>query len=89
MKFYGDKLSSISTHTTSYILIDNDKNGVEMEIKKYRSIIESLVYLKENITDIIFNVYMCTRFQESPRESNLKIVKRIVRNLNETSFLSI
>lgn len=44
-KFDMQNLRSISTPITSNMLIDRDKNGVEIEITKYRGIIGSLLYL--------------------------------------------
>jgi hypothetical protein len=46
--------------------------------------IESLLYMTASRLDVMFSVCMCARFQASPRESHLKVTKRILRNLKHT-----
>ncbi|XP_069148329.1 secreted RxLR effector protein 161-like [Solanum lycopersicum] len=43
--------------------------------------IGSLLYLIESRPDIMFSVGLCARFQSCPKESHLKVVKRILRYL--------
>ncbi|XP_070042732.1 secreted RxLR effector protein 161-like [Nicotiana tomentosiformis] len=45
----------------------------------YRGIIGSLLYITSSKPDIIFSVGLCDRFQSNPRESHLKVAKRILR----------
>ena len=61
----------------SNVLIDKDKNGVEIEITKYRGIIVFLLYRTARKPNIMFSVCMCARYQLSPREPHFKIVKII------------
>ena len=44
----------------------------------YRDVIGSLLYLTSNRPNIVCIVCLCARFQFDPRESHLKIVKRIL-----------
>jgi len=53
----------------------------------YRGIIGSLLYLTASRPDIVFNVGTCARFQACPKESHLKIAKRILRYLKKTGDL--
>ena len=45
--------------------------------------IDSLLYLTTNRSDIQFSVCLCARFQANPKESHLIVVKRIFRYLSE------
>jgi len=47
--------------------------------------IGSLLYLTASRPDIMFSVCMCARYQAFPKESNLKIVKRIFRYISGTT----
>ena len=46
--------------------------------------IRSLLYLTASRPDILFNVYVCARFQSEPKESHLTAVKRIIRYVRGT-----
>ena len=43
--------------------------------------IDFLLYLIANWSDILFSVCMCIRFQAEPKESHLKSIKRIIKYL--------
>src|SRR5574344_1714685 len=58
--------------------LDLDEGGKAVDIKLYRSMIGSLLYLTASRPDIMFSVCMCARFQAAPRECHLIAVKRIV-----------
>nr|KYP75480.1 Copia protein [Cajanus cajan] len=49
----------------------------------------SLLYLTASRPDIMFNVYVCARFQVQPKEVHLQAVKRILRYLKGTANLGI
>jgi hypothetical protein len=51
----------------------------DVDIKVYRSMIGSLLYLCASRPDIMLSVGMCARFQSAPKESHLMAVKRILR----------
>jgi len=51
--------------TTCYL--DKDEAGESVDIKKYRGMIESLLYLLVSRPDIMFSVCMCTRYQANPK----------------------
>ena len=59
--------------------LDKDDQGKCVDIKLYRSMIGSLLYLTASRSDIMFSVCLCARFQSCPKESHLIAVKRIIR----------
>jgi len=64
--------------------LDKDAQGKNVNIKLYKSMIGSLLYLTAGRTDITFSVCLCARFQSCPKESHLTAVKRIIRYLKGT-----
>ncbi|GKC32117.1 hypothetical protein Tco_1039411 [Tanacetum coccineum] len=58
-----------------------DKNGEEVNVHMYRSMISSLMYLTSSRPDIMFIVCACARYQVNPKVSHLHAVKRIFRYL--------
>ena len=76
LKRFGIKNTKIkSTPMNSTIKLDKDEKGKKVDIKTYRGVIGSLLYLTTSRPDIIFSVYLCERFQSSSKESHLLIVK--------------
>ena len=64
---------------SSIIKLDKDEKGKEVDIKTYRAMIGSLLYLTTSRPDIMFSVCLCARFQSCPKESHLLAVKMIFR----------
>ncbi|GJV21968.1 putative ribonuclease H-like domain-containing protein [Tanacetum coccineum] len=58
-----------------------DKDGEEVDVHLYRSMIGSLKYLTSLRTDIMFVVCACARYQVNPKVSHLHAMKRIFRYL--------
>nr|GEX65973.1 putative mitochondrial protein [Tanacetum cinerariifolium] len=56
-----------------------DKDGKEVDVHMYRSMIGSLMYLTYSRPDIMFAVCACARYQGNPKVSHLHAVKRIFR----------
>ena len=67
---------SIDTQMATNGNLDRDENGKDVDVKRYRGMIGSLLYLTTSRPDIMFSVCMCT---------HLKAVKRILRYLYGTS----
>jgi len=63
----------------STLSIDKDESGIEVDGKRYRGMIRSLLYLTASRPDNMFSACMCARYQAFPNESHLKIVKRILK----------
>ena len=64
--------------------LNKDEQGINVDIKLYRSMIGSLLYLTASRPDIMFSVCLCARFQSCPKEFHLIAVKRIIRYLKGT-----
>ncbi|GJW99650.1 hypothetical protein Tco_0183564 [Tanacetum coccineum] len=58
-----------------------DKDGKEVDVYLYRSMIGSLMYLTSLRHDIMFAVCACARYQVNPKVSHLHVVKRIFKYL--------
>ena len=88
-KFEMDDAKSISTPMGINGNLDSDASGNMVDQKLYRSIIGSLLYVTTSRLDVMFSVCMCARFQASPRESQLKATKRILRYLKNTQNVGL
>ena len=71
----------IDTLMPTAVNMDRDENGKAVDIKRYRGMIGSLICLTASRPDIMFSVCMCSRYRSCPKESHLKVVKRILRYL--------
>ncbi|KAH9802698.1 hypothetical protein KPL71_001497 [Citrus sinensis] len=78
-----------STPMSTTIKLDKDEKGKEVDIKTYRGMIGSLLYLTASRPDIMFSVCLCARFQSCPKESHMLAVKRIFRYLIGTINLGL
>jgi hypothetical protein len=76
-----DDAKSISTPTGANGNLDSDVSGNMVDQKMYRLIIGSLLYVTASRPDVMFSVYMCVRFQASPRESHFKESKENIEVL--------
>ncbi|GJX63279.1 hypothetical protein Tco_0296179 [Tanacetum coccineum] len=74
-------VKTASTPMETQKLLLKDKDGEEVDVHLYRSIIGSLMYLISSRPDIMFVVYAYTRYQVNPKVSHLYAVKRIFRYL--------
>jgi hypothetical protein len=88
-KFGMDKAKPIKTLMGTNGHLDLDMGGKSVDQKVYRSMIGSLLYLSTYRIDIILSVCMCARFQATPKECYLRAVKRIMRYLVLTPYLSL
>ncbi|KAH9754083.1 hypothetical protein KPL71_015319 [Citrus sinensis] len=80
-RFGYDNGTTKSTPMSTTIKLDKDEKGKEVDIKTYRGMIGSLLYLTASRPDIMFSVCLCARFQSCPKESHMLAVKRIFRYL--------
>ncbi|GKA87814.1 putative ribonuclease H-like domain-containing protein [Tanacetum coccineum] len=77
--FVTIKTASTLIKTNKALLKDEEAKDVDVYL--YRSIIRSLMYLIASRPDIMFAIYVCARFQVTPKVSHLHDVKRIFRYL--------
>nr|GFA80578.1 hypothetical protein [Tanacetum cinerariifolium] len=73
------KTASTSMETQKPLL--KDKDGKEVDVHMYRSMIGSLMYRTSSRPDIMFAVCACARYQVNPKFSHLHAMKRIFRYL--------
>ena len=83
-RFGMNDSKSIDTPMPTNGNLDKDEHGKCVDVKKFRGMIGSLLYLSASRPDIMFSVCMCARYQSNPKESHLKAVKRIFRYLHGT-----
>ncbi|KAH9770963.1 hypothetical protein KPL71_012543 [Citrus sinensis] len=88
-RFGYDNGTEKSTPMSTTIKLDKDEKGKEVDIKTYRGMIGSLLYLTASRPDIMFSVCLCARFQSCPKESHMLAVKRIFRYLIGTINLGL
>jgi hypothetical protein len=84
-----DNSKPIKTPKAINAHLDLNEGGNSLYLKFYRSMIGSLLYLTASRPNIIFSVCMCARFQASPKEWHLMVVKRILRYLRQTPNLGL
>ncbi|GJY58481.1 copia protein [Tanacetum coccineum] len=60
-----------------------DKDSESIDSTKYREMIGSLLYLTTSRTNIMFSVFLCTRFQEDPKD---KVKEPLSPKLNKDEY---
>jgi hypothetical protein len=88
-KFKMDDSKTLSTPMSTTTALDTDEDGEPVDQKEYRSMIASLLYLMVMKPNIQFSVFLCARFQASPRTSHRQAVKRIFEYLRYTPELGL
>ncbi|KAK2978736.1 hypothetical protein RJ640_012191 [Escallonia rubra] len=88
-RFDMEASNAFDTPMSSSLKLDKDEKGKDVDIKRYRGMIGSLLYLTASRPDIMFSVCLCARFQACPKESHLIAVKRILRYLKGTHDLGL
>nr|GFA50240.1 hypothetical protein [Tanacetum cinerariifolium] len=78
------KFDFMSVKTASTLIetkkpLVKDAKVVDVDVHLYRSMISSLMYLTASGLDIMYAVCACSRFQVTPKTSDLQAVKRIFR----------
>ncbi|KAJ9544933.1 LOW QUALITY PROTEIN: hypothetical protein OSB04_024640 [Centaurea solstitialis] len=80
---------SIGTPMATGNSIGPDHEGKDVDLRNYRSMVGSLMYLTVSRPDIMFATCVCARYQAKPKESHLAAVKRIFRYLKGTPYYGI
>jgi hypothetical protein len=88
-KFNMTEFKLVSTLMSTAVTLDPDENGEGVDQRKYRSMIDSLMYLTKTRPGIQFTVCLCPRFQPSSRSSHQTTVQRIFRYLKHTPEFGI
>ena len=88
-KFGMEDSSPAKTPMPTSIKLDEDKKGKRMDIKVYKGMVGSLLYLTSSRPDIMFATCLCARFQSDPKESHMVAIQRIFRYLKGTPNLGL
>ncbi|GJR48970.1 retrovirus-related pol polyprotein from transposon TNT 1-94 [Tanacetum coccineum] len=88
-KFNYTDVKSASTLVDLEKPLVKDRDGDDVDVHLYRSMIGSLMYLTASRPDIMFAVCACARFQVTPKTSHLLAVKRIFRYLKGKPTLGL
>ncbi|KAJ9545267.1 hypothetical protein OSB04_024974 [Centaurea solstitialis] len=78
--------NSIGTPMATGNSLGPDHEGKAVDLRTYRSMVGSLMYLTASRPDIMFETCVCARYQAKPKESHLVAVKRIFRYLKGTPY---
>ncbi|KAJ9542486.1 hypothetical protein OSB04_028992 [Centaurea solstitialis] len=81
--------NSIGTPMATGNSLVPDHEGKDVDLRNYRSMVGSLMYLTTSRPDIMFATCVCSRYQAKPKESHLAAVKRIFRYLKGTPYYGI
>ena len=77
------------TPMSTAFYLDKNETDQSIDIKKYRGMTGSLLYLSASRPNIMLSVCMCATFQENPKESYLNAVKRIILYLLGTNNIGL
>ncbi|GKF11195.1 hypothetical protein Tco_0049121 [Tanacetum coccineum] len=88
-KFRLEDSKPMKTPISMETKLTKDVEGESVDNTKYRGMIGSLLYLTTSRPDIMFSVCLYARFQEDPKTSHLKVVKRIFRYVKGTMHLGL
>ncbi|KAI3746387.1 hypothetical protein L6452_08818 [Arctium lappa] len=88
-KFKIENCKPIRTPMAPGTKISTDTLGKSVDVRTYRGMIGSLMYLTSSRPDIMFSTCLCSRYQAAPKESHLAAVKRIFRYLKGTADLGL
>ena len=88
-RFKMETSKCINTPMSLSCKLDKDENGKSVDLKLYRGMIGSLLYLTANRPNILFSVCIYIRFQSDLKESSLNAVKKILKYLKGTQILGL
>ncbi|GJS91547.1 putative ribonuclease H-like domain-containing protein [Tanacetum coccineum] len=80
-KFDFSSVKTASTPIETNKALLKDEEAEDVDVRLYRSMIGSLMYLTASRPDIMFTICAYVRFQVTPKVSHLHAVKRIFRYL--------
>ncbi|GKE48238.1 hypothetical protein Tco_1479496, partial [Tanacetum coccineum] len=88
-KFSLEDSKLMKTPMSLDIKLTKDEECESVDSTKYRGMIGSLLYLTTSRPDIMFSICLWARFQEFPKTSHSKAVKRIFRYIKGTTHLGL
>ncbi|KAI3665009.1 hypothetical protein L6452_43625 [Arctium lappa] len=88
-KFNMENCKPIGTPMAPGTKISTDPSSKSVDVRTYRGMIASLMYLTSSRPDIMFSTCLCSRYQAAPKESHLAAIKQIFRYLKGTADLGL
>ncbi|KAJ9536009.1 hypothetical protein OSB04_un000825 [Centaurea solstitialis] len=88
-KYDMSSCNSIGTPMATGNKIGPDHEGKDVDLRTYRGMVGSLMYLTASRPNIMFATCVCARYQAKPKESHLAAVKRIFRYLKGTPYYGL
>ncbi|KAJ9561586.1 hypothetical protein OSB04_006746 [Centaurea solstitialis] len=88
-KYDMSSCNSIGTPMATGNKIGPDHEGKDVDLRTYRGMVGSLMYLTASRPDFMFATCVCARYQAKPKESHLAAVKRIFRYLKGTPYYGL
>ncbi|KAJ9538751.1 hypothetical protein OSB04_031484 [Centaurea solstitialis] len=88
-KYDMSSCNSIGTLMATGNKIGPDHEGKDVDLRTYRGMVGSLMYLTASRPHIMFATCVCARYQAKPKESHLAAVKRIFRYLKGTPYYGL
>ena len=89
IKKFDTNPRSVETPMSYTCKFDSNEGGKHIDLKLYRDMIGSLLYLTTSRPDILFSICMYARFQSDPRENHYLAIKRIFKYLEGTQELGL
>ncbi|GJY08436.1 putative nucleotidyltransferase, ribonuclease H [Tanacetum coccineum] len=77
-------IDSIDTPIVERNKLDEDPQGIPVDLTRYRSMVGSLMYFTSSKLDLVFSVCMYAWYQAKPTENRLTTVKRVFWYLKGT-----
>ncbi|GKC93851.1 hypothetical protein Tco_1159293 [Tanacetum coccineum] len=74
-KFGLEDSKPTKTPMSTEIKLTKDDKAESVDNTKYRGMIGSLLYLTASRPDVMFSVYLCARFQENPKTTQLEVIR--------------
>ena len=78
-KFGLNQAKAKRTPAAIQIKVSNADGGKKVDKSLYQSIIRSLLYLNASLSDIVYAIGVCARYQDVPHESHLRYSKWILK----------
>ncbi|GJZ20318.1 retrovirus-related pol polyprotein from transposon TNT 1-94 [Tanacetum coccineum] len=85
MSKYGiESCDPVDTLMVEKSKLDEDTQGKAVDPTNYHGMVSTLMYLTSSRPDLVYDVCICSRYQDRPTEKHLHAVKRIFRYLRGT-----
>jgi hypothetical protein len=83
-RFQMEDSRLVSTPVVTGCKLNKDEDSPDVDQSSYRSMIGNLLYIITSRIDIMHDVGMVGRYQSAPKQSHLRVIKRIFKYLKGT-----